>query len=106
MTRQEQNILIAKAHGWTCIRNANTMACGGVWQGYPPVDQMIGHPDDIPDYFSDLNAIHEAEKVIVNGDKETCSRWLIALQSLQLAGLHATAEERSTIFIKTLNLLK
>jgi hypothetical protein len=62
MNKIDQNIAIAKVCGWTQIENANTMAVGGIWKGYPPTHQLIGEKEYIPDYTSDLNEMHKAEK--------------------------------------------
>ena len=56
MTPEAQRIAIAEAYGFTHVRCI-------------PPDHCIGHhpdrPSDVPDYLNDLNAMHEAEKVLV-----------------------------------------
>ena len=54
----DQNLAIAKFHGWEEIRhNPNT----DIWYGKPPKD--AAHPWDvvISDYGKDLNAMHRVE---------------------------------------------
>jgi hypothetical protein len=61
MKDQDQNLAVAKFHGWEEIKhNPKT----GLWYGKPPKD--AAHPWDVvvPDYGKDLNAIHKAFKTI------------------------------------------
>lgn len=124
MTPEEQQIAIAQACGWE-LRWQN---CGGA----PLLDQKPeGHcwevwtdpsgwgldnnfdPIRSPDYLNDLNAMHEAEKIL------TDSQWDEYEQQLRIvcggcsyyegAGkelIHATAAQRAEAFLKTLNLWK
>jgi hypothetical protein len=59
--------------------------------------------EPLPDYLNDLNAMHEAEKVL------TADQWfeydrLMPLRDPQK--IHATAAQRAEAFIKTLGLNK
>lgn len=65
--------------------------------------------DGCPDYLNDLNAMHEAEKVLY--DKNSCHRfWKYAdvLKCLYPANLgidtfiHATASQRAEAFLRTI----
>ena len=68
--------------------------------------------EEIPDYCYDLNAMHEAEKVLM----ERLDHWwdyhteLKALKIMSEYGkggtIHATAAQRAEAFLKTLNLWK
>ena len=68
----------------------------------------------LPNYFSDLNAMHEAEKVL--GEKKIRSYAFILAQVLdtsptvdlddQFLNIHATAAQRAEAFGLTLNLWK
>jgi hypothetical protein len=60
----EMRIAIAEECGWTQIHNANTLAMGGIWKGYPPKSPIIGQPELLPDYFNDLNACVEFEATL------------------------------------------
>ena len=115
MTPEAQRIAIAEACGWTKCH-----ATGGFPCGIHPVspNNSDGFQIPLPDYLNDLNAMHEAEKVLKWTDDDTedererywvllvsiCdpkdesganSRWLCA---------HATAAQRAEAFLRTLNL--
>jgi len=59
MTPESQRIAIAEACGW---RQCQWNGAYGTLKGVPPVRPSAFQ--DIPNYLSDLNAMHEAEKVI------------------------------------------
>jgi hypothetical protein len=65
------------------------------------------HTDDLPDYFKDLNACHDMEKVVL----ENAGSWVRYVKEIKvqscLTGLphfHIPAAERAEAFGKTLNL--
>jgi hypothetical protein len=67
MNPEQQRIKIAEACGWTEVHTSGPMnnLCGIV----PNAELMSSQGADevychIPDYLSDLNVIHEAEKVL------------------------------------------
>ncbi len=115
MTPEEQRIAIATACGWTDIHDWK--AAGVV--GIDPCDKAR---DNIPDYLDDLNAMHEAEKVLTEdqwGDyvnwhlrctvaaAKTNSRIKCSVYPMpgEIQGLvHATAAQRAEAFLRTLNL--
>jgi hypothetical protein len=113
MTPEKQRIAIAEALGWNdCHRSI-----AGFDSGDCIIERRcIGIPPNhcthrqIPYYFSDLNAMHEAEKVLDNNQAEKYLQTLtsIALQSDQpaFAFLTATAAQRAEAFLKTINLWK
>ena len=99
MTPEQQRIAIAEACGWTLYYKGAIRADGHrseVW-GKPPHEAL-------PDYLNDLNAMHEAEKVI----RERADRVDSYLDQLDgaMSGVHATAAQRAEAFLKTLNLWK
>lgn len=51
--------LIAEVCGWTLIEESGCL--NGQLIGYPPFNPIIGQKKEIPDYFWDLNDMHEAE---------------------------------------------
>ncbi len=91
MTSNEQRIAIATACGWTRIRNGT---------GYRTADDAKhGQYQIIPEYCVDLNAMHEAEKVLIDHptDKPASSRaddsavvryshWLRKIVGIELRG--------------------
>ena len=107
MNKTEQRIAIAEACGWpssTCNINHALQEIGGKWWALT-----------LPDYLSDLNAMHEAEKVLTESQKweQSC---LIANYQQHNGGFplfsrsevitlaKATAAQRVEAFLKTLNL--
>ncbi len=62
MTPEAQRIAIAEACGWTQIESCT--CCDGVSRGYQPTPGA--HKKHLPDYLNDLNAMHDAEKVLTN----------------------------------------
>jgi hypothetical protein len=58
----------------------------------------------VPNYLNDLNAMHEAEKVI-RGDHDLWGRYLVFLsQSAPECRVFSTAAQRAEAFLRTLNL--
>jgi hypothetical protein len=107
MTPEAQRIAIAEACGYAHIR---------VIEGRGPVVWIMheGHMEEVrvPKYLSDLNAMHEAEKVLFEKDKTIqfgearySSRYRTTLIH-QTNGneWHATAPQRAEAFLRTLNL--
>lgn len=72
MTPEQINVAIAKACGWTAIKNCNTSVggyCARSPDGYIQYDILSGSEDtaillNCPNYFSSLDAMHEAEKTL------------------------------------------
>jgi hypothetical protein len=99
MRPEEQRIAIAKACGWTDIGFARF---GGT--GLDPLDGLRG---DLPDYLNDLNAMHEAEKLLLE-NSGTWTRYVteLKIQSAKFGMplFHLNATQRAEAFLKTLNL--
>jgi hypothetical protein len=104
MTNEQINFAIVEACGWTDI-SKYTQAVDG-WYGYEPEN---GPHSKIPDYCNDLNAMHEAEKVLTEHQWDEyekvlrlvcdgCSYYEGAGKEL----LHATAKQRAEAFLRTL----
>lgn len=93
MTNKEINIAIAKACG---IEDVD--------QWGPIYKTPSGWMRDRPDYANDLNAMHEAEKALIN--RNLYQDYWPTLEhitgSSRLA--HATARQKAKAFLKTLNL--
>ena len=64
MTNHEQRIALAKACGITRIRRSKAWE---IWDD-PPAVRWVGlwgnEVIELPDYLNDLNAVHEAEKML------------------------------------------
>lgn len=113
MTNEEINIAIAKACGWKFIPEY----CHG--EDQPPEFTTVT-PDGkhlcgyYPDYYHDLNAMHEAEKLLETADQQSryyaeiadITWWNIETGNRQVVfnQLTATAKQRAEAFLKTLNL--
>lgn len=97
MKPEKQRIKIAEACGWKKWDGENT--------AYP-----LGYlyESETPDYLNDLNAMHEAEKVLTEGQRRTFFFHLFGTQRLDDSDLwkavHATAAQRAEAFLRTLNL--
>lgn len=112
MNTETIRIAIAEACGWIVLEHHcwsdQSKPCGrhvpdGKWE-------------TIPDYLSDLNAMHEAEKVIVGNEQQAeYSQQLIEVLNRDHHGeyrflgasgyrqMHATATQRAEAFLKTIN---
>lgn len=64
--------------------------------------------DDVPDYLSDLNAMHEAEKQLTSGQWVDYKYELATASGATIEGMRnlisATASQRAEAFLRTLNL--
>jgi len=102
MTDKQINTAIAEACGITSVDQ------WGVWYKTP-----LGWMRDCPDYCNDLNAMHEAEKVLTEGNwksslhatnrytNELC-KILGCLDTALFQFAHATASQRAEAFLITI----
>jgi hypothetical protein len=93
MNPEQQRIAIAEACGWFFMDDS--------WH-YPNGAKALS----LPDYLTDLNAMHEAEKMLnrESGYHEIggYGLYLVALEH----NVSSTAAQRAEAFLKTLNLWK
>ena len=119
MTEEAQRIAIAEACGW--IREYSDIP---TWdtslKSYKPVRTMLFmrkekgfRAENLPDYLNDLNAMHEAEKILSDnnqmkfrGELVDMMRPKYGFESACLLAIHATAAQRAEAFLRTLNLWK
>jgi hypothetical protein len=104
MSDVQINIAIAEACGWLLVK-----ACDGSLIGKLKNEQ--GPMDEIPDYCNDLNAMHEAEKVLT--DVQSTFYWKTLSELVnntvghdfdnQFECIHATAAQRAEAFLRTIN---
>lgn len=109
MTSEAQRIAIAQACGWTGVHWYEDNAGPPILSGIPPTSfKETGRKEKtyggtVPDYLNDLNAMHEAEKVL-----PTLQRGLYRDILVDFAGnsyaCFATATQRAEAFLRTLNL--
>ena len=101
MTPQEQRIAIAEACGW---KNVAPQIVKNV--KHEGDDTTVGIWSDsgwVPDYLNDLNAIHEAEKVLntpTHMQKHAWNNYKAMLEeATRGSSFHATAKQRSKAFL-------
>jgi len=108
MTNEQINIAIAEACGWIIIKAGDGSLIGKLKNEQGPMDE-------IPDYCNDLNAMHEAEKLISGKAKEG-DYWFQLRELLDFPDaesdwdefyffdvIHATARQRAEAFLRTIN---
>lgn len=101
MTDEQINVAIAEACGWGCL-------APDVWH-----NGIVGYSKDtyeivrsrIPNYCADLNAMHEAEKML--GDQAIRREYTHILSRIVNGGIrfdaiHATARQRAEAFLRTI----
>ena len=94
MKPELQRIRIAEACGWHCNQF-------GLW-GIDFADGVSGSP---PDYPNDLNAMHEAEKILTAQQRRTYVNRIFNLPVSECeSNTFATAAQRAEAFLRTLNL--
>ena len=106
MTPEQQRIAIAEAcktlieRGCPSCRGDGCNACNGSGTASP----------DSPDYLNNLNAMHEAEKVVESIMHERGDDYAYGDKLVEVAQdprpIHATASQRAEAFLRTLNLWK
>lgn len=109
MTDEELRIKVAELCGWkrrevfesSFADPSKLISRGRKWHN--PINDL---PQRLPDYPTDLNAMHEAEKVFVTHGRPHRLKYRYALEDI--AGVdwwdlfHATAHQRAEAFVKTL----
>ena len=101
MKPEQQRIAIAEACGWKKCRTEQGHLAWGC-------DPDTGYEQKLPNYLGDLNAMHEAEKVL--GEKRIRSYTFTLAQALdtsptvdlddQFLNIHATAPQRAEAFLR------
>lgn len=93
MTQETKRIKIAEACGWQRHYNTDMQ-----WRydGDGPDDWIV--EDELPDYFHDLNAMHEAEKTLTDEQKGEYINQLSSICGDTMWFIHATAAQRAEAF--------
>ena len=101
MDKEKQRIKIAEALGYTHVRIAKAI------EG--PPDAAIGHhptePHSVPDYLHDLNAMHEAQKILKLGMRNRYDAELSLIAERDYCFIWETsAKQKAEAFLRTLDL--
>lgn len=101
MTDDQINRAIAETCGWTILRSP----LGGCGFAAYAKDPKENPQPGIPDYCTDLNAMHEAEKVLE--EKKFVKKYELTLgrnggNRFEWSKIHATARQRAEAFLRTL----
>jgi hypothetical protein len=107
VTDKEINAAIAEACGWTKIQNCEFRYHKSL--GYPPLKAGQGENafKILPDYSSDLNAIHKAIIVLPEESRHNYLGYLFEVVNVKKVGEifnahNATARQRAEAFLRTL----
>jgi hypothetical protein len=101
MTNEQINIAIAEACGW----NPPPEGMGNMTHGGGKfMSSEEWRKSHLPDYCNDLNAMHEAEKVIkINSHLwKPYESFLARIVSGDCGMFHITAKQRAEAFLKTI----
>jgi len=99
MTDTEINLAIAEACGWRY--HESTSESGDVDFWAHPIHPTAWSKHDLPPYASDLNAMHEAEKMLRPPYWNDFSIWQIYLNHFE-EDPHATARQRAEAFLRAI----
>ncbi len=97
MTPEEQQIAIAMICGWT--RRPATLP-GNIHEWNNPEGHMSTR-NSMPDYLNDLDAMHEAEKMLTNDRLWFMGSRLGEIVPVENPISHATAAERARAFLES-----
>jgi len=86
MTNEQINAAIAEVCGWKAV---SVDGDSGFYRGF---DNGAELRPDLPDYVNDLNAMHEAEKILIQKQRDEYRYWLCS-------DIFSTARERAEIFL-------
>jgi hypothetical protein len=111
MTQKQKRIAIAKACRWKDVEfgvGPNSNLCLGnkpTWSNGTVISYTVDKV--VPDYFNDLNACHEAEKMLQHyGAFVDCLATVAKQPRGGISLIHATAAQRAEAFGLTLGLWK
>lgn len=108
LTQEEKRVKIAKAIGWKEYPPEKE-GLSNLWMN-DATDLVLFTPTALPDYFGDLNAMHEAEKTISDEDFTEYHRKLYLVTKKpdmwqhNRAFISVSARDRAECFGRTLNL--
>jgi len=110
MKPKEQRIAIAEACGWTWCNYPDFLGTA-LWgwsinkafhdEDYYRCEKLLA-AKILPDYLNDLNAMHEAEKMLEADDNHAYGCYCIDLQEEYGNTVHLTAAQRAEAFLRTI----
>lgn len=109
--RDEQFVMIAESEGWQIANPENKRLDYRMWipPGKIKKDDVI-YIDKPPNYFGDLNVMHETEKSLANRDDGAWGVYVFHLREIarrdQIPTLHTNAEQRAEAYALALITLK
>ena len=112
MNNEKQRIAIAEACGWKNVKLTNheevdidsrsTIYWSG-FTGLPPEFRHHLNRVRVPDYLTDLNAMHDAEKGMSDDNAEKFRAWLLQVNGYNHDRVvSCTAAQRAKAFLKTI----
>ena len=111
MKPEAQRIAIAEACGWNSIREQdydNGYSGDSVQQYWLGLSPDSDNFEELPKYLTDLNAMHEAEKVLTEKGVNTWWTYVDFINRHNLTpfgqstAVHATAARRAEAFLRTI----
>lgn len=117
MTNEEIRIKVAEACGWSQKKVDPEYPLTRPEGRWEHGEQTVYHWGQLPDYLNDLNAMHEAEKVLTKEQWFHYNCYLFKSSVPEAEGdewdasnarhcIHATAAQRAEAFLKTFKLWK
>ena len=100
MTPEQQRIAIAEACGWKNV-DAGSGRVWGVTTRHKGTPSEFDVCVDVPNYPFDLNAMHDAEKVLTDEQWDTYCYRLDEVGGMRHC-THATAAQRAQAFLRTI----
>lgn len=113
MSPEEQRVAIAEACGWTHDSLDLPLKLGTKWVN---PKGRINHqclfpnfPSEVPDYLNDLNAMREAEKVLIAMGGLPTYQHFLRFNEIKdndedwYGEIHASAAQRAEAFLRTIN---
>ena len=102
MNEQEINIAIAEACGWTDLGIRSSDLEFNALHGTPPGTTHAKGLWLVQDFCNDLNAMHEAEKVLQNQFTTQEEAYWRNLSHVEPHPIYATARQRAEAFLRTI----
>jgi len=101
MNKEQQRITIAEACGYRniALREDPDEGFGPLLTGFKNDNQF---DEQIPDYLNSLNAMHKAEKWLIEDDQHAYGCYCIDLQEEYGNTVHLTAAQRAEAFLRTI----